>query len=266
MIFDRPTLEKTARSGVEIMRAMVETCQRLNPELGAAGIELAGGYGAFMGANGPTTQAGGMGIFEPLTSEHLDSLEEFYRTRGSRIQFKLSPLCDAASSSLAIARATRVEEFEQVLCRPVESPRAVEYGPGIEIRDAKFDEANVYTRTVAEGFGGIGPETNGFDQVFEMIFRAPNTYSFLAFADGEVAGGGALGAAAGVAWMQGASVLERFRGRGIHKALLQTRLNLASELGCEMICMGALPAGTSQQNAQKMGFQVAMTKVSLEWD
>lgn len=266
MVFDRPTLERIGKSGIEIMRSMVDTSQRVKPHLGAEGIELAGGYGAYLGANGPCTQAGGMGVFEPITAGQLDALEAFYRTRKSRIQFKLSPLCDPHSASLAVSRATRVEEFEQVLAMPVEKEAPVPTLPGIEIREAKSDEFRIYHRTVTEAFMGVGPEVEGFDDIFEILFHDPNIFSFIAFANGEIAGGGALGVGNGIGWMQGAGVLERFRGRGIHKALLQTRLNLAHSQECELVCMGALPAGTSQQNAQKTGFEIAMTRISLEWD
>jgi len=72
--------------------------------------------------------------------------------------------------------------------------------------------------------------------------------------------GCSLNFSSGVAFMAGAAVAVECRGRGWHKAMQAFRLNLAAELGCDLICQGALPGSVSQQNAQKSGFEIAFTR------
>ena len=51
--------------------------RRLRPGCGSEWMECAGAYVVFDGADSPTTQTFGLGIFEELTAETLDIIERF---------------------------------------------------------------------------------------------------------------------------------------------------------------------------------------------
>src|SRR5215813_12323378 len=81
-------LERTeARSNANF----VEARARSFPDRGAAWIEVAGAYAMFDGVGSPVTQTFGLGAFEPITAEHLDTVEEFFRSRGSDVFHEVCP-------------------------------------------------------------------------------------------------------------------------------------------------------------------------------
>jgi GNAT superfamily N-acetyltransferase len=61
----------------------------------------------------------------------------------------------------------------------------------------------------------------------------------------------------------GASTLPEFRNRGLQSALLQARLNLACEAGCDLAVIVTRPGSVSQRNAERAGFRLAYTKAIL---
>src|SRR5215208_541201 len=64
------------------------------PERGATWIEVAGAYAMFDGVGSPLTQTFGLGVFEPVTAEHMDTLEDFFRSRGADVFHEVAPLAD----------------------------------------------------------------------------------------------------------------------------------------------------------------------------
>lgn len=61
----------------------------------------------------------------------------------------------------------------------------------------------------------------------------------------------------------GAGTLAGYRGRGLQTALLQARMAAASEAGCEYAVVVTNGGTTSQRNAERLGFRVAYSKVTV---
>ena len=61
----------------------------------------------------------------------------------------------------------------------------------------------------------------------------------------------------------GAGTLKEYRGRGIQTAILQRRIQLAAEAGCEYAVIVTVGGTTSQRNAERLGFRVAYSKATL---
>jgi hypothetical protein len=51
--------------------------QQTRPEIGAAEQEICGGHMVFAGLGSPIGRATGVGLNQPLTSHHLDQIEQF---------------------------------------------------------------------------------------------------------------------------------------------------------------------------------------------
>jgi GNAT superfamily N-acetyltransferase len=116
---------------------------------------------------------------------------------------------------------------------------------------------------VAQGFSDS--ETPPED-VLEVL--RPNAASaigtcFLAWLDGQPAGGGAIYIHAGVAELGSTSTRSQFRGRGVQSALLYRRLAVASESGCDLAMVITIPGTASQRNVERIGFRLAYTKPVL---
>jgi GNAT superfamily N-acetyltransferase len=61
----------------------------------------------------------------------------------------------------------------------------------------------------------------------------------------------------------GAGTLADYRGRGLQAALLRARMAAAVEAGCEYAVVVTQGGTTSQRNAERLGFRVAYSKVTV---
>ncbi len=61
----------------------------------------------------------------------------------------------------------------------------------------------------------------------------------------------------------GAGTLAEYRGRGLQTALLRARMAAAVEAGCEFAAVVTQGGTTSQRNAERLGFRVAYSKVTV---
>jgi ribosomal protein S18 acetylase RimI-like enzyme len=61
----------------------------------------------------------------------------------------------------------------------------------------------------------------------------------------------------------GAGTVAEFRGRGLQTALLRARMAAAVEAGCEYAVVVTQGGTTSQRNAERLGFRVAYSKVTV---
>ncbi len=61
----------------------------------------------------------------------------------------------------------------------------------------------------------------------------------------------------------GAGTLADYRGRGLQTALLRARMAAAVKAGCEYAVVVTQGATTSQRNAERLGFRVAYSKVTV---
>jgi GNAT superfamily N-acetyltransferase len=61
----------------------------------------------------------------------------------------------------------------------------------------------------------------------------------------------------------GAATLPEFRCRGVQRALIESRLAVATRAGCELAVVTADPGSSSGRNAERTGFQLVCNHVGL---
>ncbi len=251
-------LERTeARASVICAEALA----RLRVESGAAFEEIAGGYAVFTGVNSPLTQAMGLGLSGPVSEAEMERLENFFRSRGDAARVETCPLADASLIELFGKRGYRVTEYSNVLVRPLERMESWPSGaPGVSIERVGSADADLWARTVAQGFAEHIPVTPEILQVMVLFCLTPAAKCYLARVDGEPAGGAALSILEGIAGIYGASTLPAFRNRGVQTCLLRLRLSQAVADGCELAMTITQPGSTSQRNAERLGFGVVYTR------
>ena len=240
---------------------------RLRPAVGVAVEPVAGGRAVFAGPGSPLTEAKAMGLHGPVSEADLDRLEAFYFGRGEPCRVFVCPLADPSLVEGLGRRGYRLSGFENFLAMPLapdhaEPPPA----PGIEIRRAEPDAADLYASVVAPNFAGPEGPTDDLRDLIASMFGMEHTSAFLAFIDGQPAGGGAVLIHGGVALLAGAATLPPYRNRGGHAALHHARLALARRSGCDLAAQGAQPGSTSQRNAERRGLRVAYTRAILVRD
>jgi len=128
--------------------------------------------------------------------------------------------------------------------------------PGLELADGMADLEGFRTHhaTVAAGFKDLDkPVLEGDLRARYNSAREPGHLLVTAFLFGEPAGGGEVSVHPDGATLSGASVLPRFRHRGVYRALVAERARLAHEGGAPLLVTSARPS--SRPILQRIGFE-----------
>lgn len=255
--------------GTEVRSSVqfVEARQKAFPEREATWIEVAGTHAMFDGVGSPITQTFGLGVFDPITAEQMNEIEEFYRSRGSEIFHEVCPLADPSVYELIRERRYQPIELTNVLYRPIDpdfrlnAPRNEQ----INIRVVGKDEVDLWAETACEGWSE-SPEVADFLNELNRVVAQSKGLSFLGELNGQPIATGALTIAGDVALLAGASTVPRARRQGAQNALLEARLRYAAAQGCTIAMMVTLPGTGSQRNSERHGFRIAYTRTKWRHD
>ncbi len=229
---------------------------------GAEVLDIAGGCAIFAGAASPLTQAVGLGLNGPVSAQELDALEGFFRSRGAPVAVDLCPHADPDFVKALAARGYALSEFNNVLVRRLEG---WEIAFTQRVRRALASEADVWSHAVGHGFFEQAELTDEEMDVGRAVFAMPGALCYLAVTEsGQPAGGGALAVHDGLATLFADSTAPARRRTGLHRELIAARLNEALARGCTLATASTLPGSGSQRNYERLGFQVAYTKVTLK--
>lgn len=228
---------------------------------GTALLDLDGGCAIFAGVDSPLTQAVGVGLNGPVGEARIVEIETFFRSRGARVKFEVCPLADPDFAVSLGERGYRVTEFNNVLVKRLAgsetaaSPRA---------RRASANELELWSYTVGRGFFDNRELTGEEMDIGRAIARMAGAVCWLGTAaEGQVAAAAAMAVFNGVAALFADSTVAEFRGSGLHRELIAARLGEAVAAGCELATASTLPGSGSQRNYERMGFQVAYTRVTM---
>ncbi|MGK3992604.1 GNAT family N-acetyltransferase [Sorangium sp. So ce1024] len=230
---------------------------------------IAGGWMAFDGEGSWGNFAAGLGLDGPVSSEELDRLVAFYTTRGAEPQIQVCPFAHESLLRGLAERGFVLREFENVLAReiaPDEDLRALTRGGPDGLAIVRVDPADdaqvrVFIEVSTSGFRPEGePITPALFDVTRRVVAHRGCDSYLALVHGEPAGGGCVEISGEGAALFGASVLPRFRERGIQQALIVRRLERVRERGCPLVCISASPGIPTERNAMRLGFFMAYSK------
>jgi len=234
-------------------------CTAIHAE--AAALEVAGGCAVFVGAESPLSHVVGIGLDGPVQAAEVDQLENFFRSRGARVSIELCPLADPELITKLGDRGYRVTEFNNVLVKRL-AGAAIVLTP--RVRRALPDETDLWSYTVGRGFFEEHELTTAEMDVGRAIFAMPGAMCYLAVTErGELAGGAAAAIYGGLATLFADSTVTLHRGSGLHGELIAARLNEGLAQGCDLATAATLPGSGSQRNYERLGFEVAYTRVTL---
>lgn len=243
---------------------------------------FSGGTAGRSAPGGWSNTSVGMGLNGPVTQDEVDEVVAWYEEAGIEPRFEVCPFADpslvAALETHGCVPLVFENTFFRALSREQLVTPLVEVPRGLKVERVDPSDAAAVRRYSAVAMSGFVPEgTTPPEEDFEVsarVVRHSRTIAMLATIDGEPAGAGAgevseaLGAMEGlngarVVAMFGASVLPKFRNRGVQQALMAARLNHGIEHGATMASIGAKPGIATERNARRMGFQLAYTKVHV---
>ncbi len=239
--------------------------QKTRPEIGAAEEEICGGHMIFAGLGSPIGRATGAGLDRAFTAADLDRVEAFYRAHKAPSQVDLSPMHEPAVFELFKERGYAIAELNNVLFRKLDAEEKFPPPPpGCEIRPSRPEEAETAGGIVESAFfpGGAPEAYRGLVAPFYQMERA---LAFVASVDGRLVacGTGLIVPEHRVFALCGAGTLTAYRGRGLQTALLRARMAAAVQAGCEYAAVVTQGGSTSQRNAERLGFRVAYSKVTV---
>jgi GNAT superfamily N-acetyltransferase len=223
-------------------------------------LSAAGGFAVFTGAESPLTHALGVGMNGPVSAAELAGIETFFRARGARPTFELSPLADAGLIEALGERGYRITEFNNVMVKSLANAEIV-FTP--RVRRAVVGEADMWAHTLGHAFFDKAELTTEEMDIGRDLFGMPGGLCYLATMDGETAAGAGLAIRSGLATLYADGVIARFRGRALQGEMIAARLNEALAQGCDMATASTLPGTASQRNYERHGFQVAYTRITL---
>src|SRR5262245_46142318 len=264
MIFSDVALsQRLERAEGQSCISFVEARARVSPEVGAKWIEIAGTYAMFDGVASPVTQTFGLGLFQTNTVDEIETIEAFFKERGSPVDHEVSPLGDQALPKMLTSRGYHPFEFSSVMFREIRDGAnlAAVVNPKIRVRIVGEDEHGVWAKTAAKGWADNNQLRDSIEELMKVGAKRSNAPAFLAELNGEPIAAGVLAMHEGVALMAGASTIPEGRKQGAQLALLDSRMRYAAQGGCDLAMMCALPGSASQRNAERHGFRIAYTRI-----
>jgi GNAT superfamily N-acetyltransferase len=264
MIFADLALAKRLESAEAFACAQFAVArQRAFPNSTSTWMTRGGATVVFDGVDAPTTQTFGLGLFEGITPDALDEIEQFFLDRGAEVMHEVCPFAGAQTLDLLCERGYRPFEISSVLYRAVEAPSDGDEA-NIRVRVVAQDEAQLWSDINARGWTHEHPEFEDFVRsAGKLMVAREGSPCFLAEIDGVPGAAGALVLHEGVALFGGAATVPEMRRRGLQAALLQKRMHYAAKHGSDLAMMVAEAGSNSQRNAERKGFRVAYTR--LKW-
>jgi ribosomal protein S18 acetylase RimI-like enzyme len=239
--------------------------KKTRPEIEAAEEEVCGGHMIFAGLGSPIGRVTGAGFDRALTKEDVEQIESFYRERKAPSQVDLTPLHRPEAFEMFKERGYGIAELNNVLYRKLEPGEEYPAPPdGFEIRRSHPGEADITGKIVEGAFFPDGaPES--FQGLIAPLYQMEDARAFVATVGGRpvACGTGLVISEHRVFALCGAGTLTEYRGRGLQTALLRARMHAAAKAGCEYAVVVTQGGTTSQRNAERLGFRVAYSKVTV---
>ena len=254
-------------------RLIADTSRATQARTGSDGflIPLAGGLASFAEPDSPFNKVVGLG-FDGVPSAHeLDAIEKAFAAQGAPTQVELAHLAESAIGELLSDRGYRLESFENVLGLALDNDPEPSTPPGIHVRRSTDDELEDWIAVVADA--STHPDTQGLPwhdefpreaiENAERDFDTAGGTRYSAYRDGVLAGGADFRITDGIAQLAGAATAPVHRRHGVQSALVAARLADARAAGCDVAVIVTQPGSTSQQNAQRRGFDLLYTRATL---
>ncbi|KTC84505.1 GNAT family N-acetyltransferase [Legionella brunensis] len=230
--------------------------------LGAV-LTIGSGAAFFSGGDSFFSQVVGWG-FETngmaFTSE-IEAIEEFYRSKHyQQVDIELCPLVGNAIASRLSNRGYLVSEMNNISMLDLESFKGKLEDSACVVRQVSHNQLRDWAHCVALGF-----EYPKASEQFYLYAKTKGVTPFGAYVNNELAAGGTIAIHDGLCDLGITSTLPHYRGRGLQKALLYKRLEYAIQSGAKIASVTTEPGSISDLNIQKMGFQIAYTRIKFSF-
>lgn len=194
--------------------------------------------------------------------DHLPALAAFYAGLPGGFKVQTAPDTDRA----AVFARLEAEGFRPCstavrLARPLTTTSSVlppaPRQPGLTIAPLREDEIDEFFLTYLEAFGAARTGWPAALPNLRLLAGRPGLHCLFARQDGRPAGLGMVFVMEGVAYFCAGAVLPAFRTTGLQTALIEERLRVAAESGCDLAASWTEEASASHRNLARAGFETS---------
>ena len=229
-----------------------------HPDSPVAAGAIDSGWWVYPGPGLDWGGAVGLGLDGPVAEDLVARLEARFARFDTTPRIIVCPYGDPTVLGQIADRGYRPVWFRHVMARGADPLEPAPASPGVAVTER--DHAD---DLIARGFADGAEPTAASLRVERVLAAQPTLRTWVATVDGEPAGGGRLTVADGLALLCGASVLPRFRRRGVHDTLLRVRIAAAIAAGADTLLIEGLPDSGTERNAARLGFEVSFTQLAF---
>ncbi len=203
----------------------------------------------------------GLGFERPISTEQLHAILNFYQQSGvKRFFLQLSPhVLEARTINTLQTIGFRhynnwTKHFRPIIKEQVSSAHA-----GYRVLELELEEASQFGELICNCFHW---NYDQLDRWLNQSVGAPGYKHYAVQIEEQIVGVGALHVEGACASMAFAATLPAYRGLGIQQQLLQKRIEVARELGCQYLVSETAEETngktvTSARNMRRVGFEIA---------
>lgn len=264
---DKNLAQKLELTEAKANADFVETRAKMFPESGAEWIEVAGAYAMFDSPESPLTQTFGLGVFDEVSENDFEKLEDFFKQHAAPVFHEISPMIDPSLLELLNTRNYKAVELSSVMFLSLEylNLSGTPKNENLKTRVIEKGEEKIWAQTSANGWATEMEGLAEFMLEFGFIgASSAGAFPFIAELNNEPISTGALYIYDNVALLAGTSTVPENRRQGAQSALLNARLRFAKSRGCKLAMMGASPGSGSQRNAETNNFRIAYTRTKWQ--
>jgi ribosomal protein S18 acetylase RimI-like enzyme len=191
---------------------------------------------------------------EGAQADQVQPLADWFRDNGSLGRFEIAPdeAIDQLGPALTLAGYAHFA-FHATLYGPPDG-EARPLPPSVEIEAVEGAEAlEDFLDVYAAGWNVPEGARDGFKANVRGWLGLPGWTLYLAHCDGRPAGEAILFMHEGVGYLADGAVRPEFRGRGLHRAMIDRRRDDARAAGADVLCVQAAYLSTSHRNMVRAG-------------
>lgn len=267
MLFpDRSLAHRVARVNAGVVRSLGEVFA------GSVRWEAldGGGGGAISGGSGSRiNRAIGLGFDDSCDySAVLARAEAFFDEVAEPCRVQLMPYAEKTFREALVERGYSVTGFKSVLILALGGERARPESQGVGVRTFEPSDEDPFVAALVSAYGAPHGLRFSHNEARGMLAHpwvrpvvATSTES------GEIVGGAyavIVETPEGkTALLMSAGTVPAWRGRGAQRAMIEARLRIAEETGCDLALVEASVGAPTERNAQRAGFTLAWTEPTV---
>ena len=266
MIVDYALIQKIEDAIAAERSAFADGMAALRADAGAGWLPVAGGRAIFTGVGFFSNRALALGLHGPVSDDEVENVETFYAARGVPSEIEIASMVDRSLLCLLSQRGYQLVRFRNIYAQALPSHATTNTVPSraAEIQVVDASTAATWSTTLLDGFGYMRDvERDRVETWNRMVRSLPGVTALVAVIDGTPVGAASVMVLGSTAVLGGAATLPAFRRRGMQRALIESRLAVAAQAGCELAIVTADPGSSSGRNAERTGFQLICNHVAM---